>query len=86
LSELVVLDDNHDRKILAVVKQKFRELRSGVRAGSPLVGKVKFRGSGPQELIQFVDMVCGAVGDFLDGDVTCYNIIATRDLGITRIP
>jgi hypothetical protein len=86
LNELVVLDDNRDSKFLAVIKQKFRELRSGVRAGSPLVGKVKFRGSGAEELIQLVDMVCGAVGDYLDGDGTCYNIISTRDLGITRIP
>ncbi len=86
LSELVIVDDNKDGKFLKIIKQKLRELRSGVRAGSPLVGKVKFRGSGPEELIQLVDMVCGAVGDYLDGDGTCYNIIAARDLGITHIP
>ncbi len=86
LNELVLLDDNRDRRFLAVIKQKFRELRSGVRAGASLVGKVKFRGSGPEELIQLADMVCGAVGDYIDGDGTCYNIIAARDLGITRIP
>jgi hypothetical protein len=86
LNELVVLDDNQDRKFLAVIKQKFRELRSGLREGAPLVGKVKFRGSGPEELIQLADMVCGAVGDYLDGDGTCYKIISSRDLGITRIP
>jgi hypothetical protein len=38
LNELVVLDNNQDGKFLAVIKQKFRELRSGVRAGSPLGG------------------------------------------------
>jgi hypothetical protein len=86
LNELVVLDDNRDGKFLAVIKQKFRALRSGVRAGAPLVGKVKFRGSGPEELIQLVDMVCGAVGDYLDGDGKCYKVIFDRDLGITRVP
>jgi hypothetical protein len=86
LIELVVVDDNRDGKFLALVKKKFREMHSGVRAGSPLVGKVKFRGSGPDELIQLADMVCGAVGAYLDGDATWYNMICTNDLGITRIP
>jgi hypothetical protein len=86
LNELVVLDDNRDRRFLAVIKQKFREQRSGLRPASPLIGKVKFRGSGSEELIQLADMVCGAVGDYLAGHAACYNIIATRDLGMTRIP
>jgi hypothetical protein len=86
LNELVIVDDNKDRKFLKIITKKFRELRSGVRRGTPLVGKVKFRGSGPEELIQLADMVCGAVGDYLDGDDACYNLIFERDLGITRIP
>jgi hypothetical protein len=86
LNELVVVDNNRDSKFLSVIKQKFRELRSGVRSGASLVGKVKFRGSGAEELIQLADMVCGAVGDYLNRDETCYKIISSRDLGITRIP
>jgi hypothetical protein len=86
LNELVVVDDNKDGKFLALLKQKFREMRSGVRPGSPLVGKVKFRGSGPDELIQLADMICGAVGAYLDGDATWYDLISARDLGITHIP
>ncbi len=86
LNELVVVDDNQDGKFLTVIKKKFREMASGVRAGSPLVGKVKFRGSGPNELIQLADMVCGAVGAHLDGDSMCYEIISARSLGIARIP
>ncbi len=54
--------------------------------GASLVGKVKFRGSGPDELIQLADMVCGAVAAHLDGESTWYRLIASRDLGITRIP
>jgi hypothetical protein len=86
LNELVVVDNNRDSKFLNVIKQKFRELHSGVRMGASLVGKVKFRGSGAEELIQLADMVCGAVGDYLGGDETCYKIISSRDLGITHIP
>ncbi len=86
LNELVIVDDNGDKEYLALIKQKFREMRSGVRDGSPLVGKVKFRGSGPDELLQLADMVCGAVGAFLEGDPTFYHVIQGRDLGITRIP
>jgi len=86
LNELVIVDDNQDRKFLAIIKETFRGLRSGVRRGASLVGKVKFRGSGPEELIQLADMVCGAVGAFLDGDERWYNIISANDLGITRIP
>jgi len=71
---------------LGIIKRKFRELRSRVHPGAPLVGKLKFRGSGPEELIQLADMVCGAVGDFLEGDPSYYQIISARDLGITRIP
>jgi hypothetical protein len=83
---LVVVDDNQDQEFLAILKRKFRELASGCRAGASLVGKVKFRGSGPIELIQLADMVCGAVAAHLDGESTCYRLIFARDLGITRIP
>ena len=86
LNELVIVDDNRDSNFLTIIKQTFREMRSGVRSGSPLVGKVKFRGSGPEELIQLVDMICGAVGDSLGGENTCYKLIESRDLGITLIP
>ncbi len=86
LNELVVVDNNQDREFLAVIKRKFRELASVRRPGRPLVGKVKFRGSGPDELIQLADMVCGAVGAYLDGEGAWYRLIASRDLGITRIP
>ena len=72
--DLVVVDNNQDHKFLGIIKQKFRELRSRVHPGAPLVGKVKFRGSGPEELIQLADMVCGAVGDFLEGDPTYYQL------------
>jgi hypothetical protein len=86
LNELVVVDDNQDKAFLAVIKKKFRELASARRPGRPLVGKVKFRGSGPDELLQLADMVCGAVGAHIDGDSTWYGMIAARDLGIMRIP
>jgi hypothetical protein len=86
LNELVLVDDNEDREFLGVIRKKFGELPSGRRAERSLVGKVKFRGSGPDELIQLADMVCGAVGAHLGGDSTWYRMIAARDLGISLIP
>jgi hypothetical protein len=86
LNELVVVDDNQDKRFLDVLKRKFRELTSARHPGHSLVGKVKFRGSGPDELLQLADMVCGAVGAHLDGDSTWYKLIAARCLGITPIP
>ncbi len=86
LGELVVVDDNQDQKFLATVKEEFGGLASGCRPGASLVGKVKFRGSGPDDLIQLADMVCGAVAAHLDGDSTWYKMIATRCLGIMPIP
>ncbi len=85
LRELVVVDDNGDKEFLATIKRKFRELPSACRSGGSLVGKVKFRGSSPDEMMQLADMVCGAVGAHLDGDSAAYRIIAPRDLGIMRI-
>ena len=84
LKELVVVDDNGDRRFLATVKQQFRGLGTkeyGCDAELYLVGKVKFRSSHPEELMQLVDMVCGASGASLDGENTWYRIIAERDLG-----
>jgi hypothetical protein len=86
LGELVVVDDNQDREFLAVIKKEFRQLASACRPGAPLVGKVKFRGSGSDELIQLADMLSGAVAAHLDGESTWYRLIAVRGLGITRIP
>ena len=77
--ELVIVDDNGDKQFLDTIKRKFRELGEG------LVGKVKFRGSGPDELMQLADMVCGAVGAHLDGDSTFYEMIASRDRGTIRV-
>lgn len=82
VKELVVVDDNGDRQFLATVTQQFRGLGKGCDPQIFPVGKVKFRGSHPEELIQLVDMVCGACGACLDGEDTWYRIIAGRDLGL----
>jgi hypothetical protein len=82
----VVVDDNQDQKLLATIKKAFGGLASGCRPRASLVGKVKFRGSGPDELIQLADMVCGAVAAHLDGDSVWYRMIGRCCLGITPIP
>lgn len=86
LDELVVVDDNQDHDFLGTIKTAFRALASGWRPGGKLVGKVKFRSSRPEEMIQLVDMVVGAVGEHLDGDSTWYDLISTRSRGIISLP
>lgn len=90
LNELVVVDDNQDRQFLEVVKRVFRDLNQGHRAGqktgAPLIGKVRFRKSHPDELLQLVDMVCGAVGAYLTGEDKWYRLIADRSVGVIELP
>jgi Protein of unknown function (DUF3800) len=86
LDELVVVDDNQDKEFLTTIKKMFRGLASGWRSGGKLVGKVKFRGSQPDEMLQLVDMVVGAAGAHLDGDSTWYNLIGERSLGVVYLP
>jgi hypothetical protein len=86
LNDLVVVDDNQDRKFLAEIKKAFRALASGVRPGGKLIGKVKFRDSGPDDMLQLVDMVLGAGGAKLDGDDTWYDLISSKCVGLTSIP
>ncbi len=72
--EQVVVDDNSDSEYLAILKQQF----GGLRKGLPLVGKVMFRNSKSDEMLQLADMVCGAVGD--EDDRRWYDRIADRHL------
>ena len=79
--EAVVVDDNHDRGFLAVTKRQFRGLRSHLDPGGPLIGKVSFRDSARDEMLQLVDMICGAVGAYLDQKkVAWYGLISARDV------
>lgn len=87
LREPVTVDNNSDSDFLNTIKRQFRGLASKSRPGSSLVGKVTFRDSQPDEMIQLVDMVVGAVGASIDSvDVIWYKLIADRSLGIIRLP
>lgn len=87
LKERIVVDDNHDRQFLQAVQVQFRGLRSPASPTDSMIGKVSFRKSAPEELLQLVDMVCGAVGEFLDeSDPTWYGPIACRDVGRIWLP
>ena len=73
--------ENRRREFLDVIKRQFRGLNSAIRILGPMIGHVSFRKSAPDEMLQFVDMVCGAVGALIDhGDSTWYDLIADRDL------
>ena len=83
--EPVVVDDDSDRAFLAAIKRQFRGLMSGNRVGTPLVGKVTFRDSAADEMLQLVDMICGAVGAMIDSkERIWYDLIGERDLAPKR--
>lgn len=85
LREAVLVDSNADSEFLATIKRQFRGLTPG-RSNPPLVGKVQFRKSSPDEMIQLADMVCGATGAFVDGkDGRWYNVIRERCLGLDKL-
>ncbi len=86
LNELVVVDDNEDRQFLAAVKRAFGGLDSGTRPGSPMIDKVKFRGSGPDDLLQLADLACGATAADMEGDGRWLRLIGRRCVGVLRIP
>jgi hypothetical protein len=82
LKELVIVDDNGDRDFLATIKRQFRGLRSKHQHGPSMIGRVAFRTSQADEMLQLVDMICGACGPIFDGgDRTSYDQIADRRLG-----
>ena len=83
LNDLVIVDDNEDAKFLGMIKETFRDLGSVFEPRRFLIGKVRFGGSKPDELIQLADMVCGAVGSHLDGNSTWFNMIESRSLGVS---
>ena len=86
LNDTVTVDDNQDRHYLAAIKRGMRAMESRAKPGGKLIGKVKFKGSGPDDMVQFADMVVGAVGAFLDGERAWYELIRDRCDGIVRMP
>jgi hypothetical protein len=77
LKDVIAVDDNRDSKYLAVIKSKFRGLKSPLREGTSLVGKVFFHDSSADEALQLADMICGAMGD---SNPHWPNLIADRQL------
>lgn len=82
LREPIIVDDNSDKKsFLPAVQTAFRGLTSVRKAGTSLVGKVSFRVSGPDEMLQLADMVCGAFGDALEGNGEWLHLIGGHWVG-----
>lgn len=84
--ERVTLDDNQDQEFLTIAKDSFRTLGTRDVPRRVLVGRVTFSNSGPEDMLQLADMLCGAVGAMLDGDDSWYRIVAARDLTTWRFP
>ncbi len=87
LRELVIVDDNEDTAFLDATREAFIALESPHTPKVSLVSKVKFRGSGPEEMLQLADMVVGATGAHVSGDdLTWFRLIRERCVGLTTYP
>lgn len=86
LGEPIFVDDNGDRKFLKAVADAFRGLKSQLHPEFAMVRNPKFRGSHPDEIMQLVDMLCGAAGAHLDGDSTWFEIVKTNCIDIVCLP
>jgi hypothetical protein len=86
LREPVVVDSNEDASMLKAIEDAFRALRSNRDLAASLTNKPKFGDSRGDEGIQLADMVMGAIGDYLDGDSTWYDLIRRggKDLGVVE--
>lgn len=82
LGESITVDDNRDANFLRIIKETFRGLGKGETPPADLIGKVRFRGSGAEDLLQLADMVAGANGANVDGIPDWYRLIANRDVGL----
>lgn len=84
--ERVTLDDNEDQDYLTIAKDSFRNLGTRDLPRRVLVGRVTFSSSGPEDMLQLADMLCGAVGAMLDGDDSWHSMVAERGLTTWSFP
>ena len=85
LRESLFVDDNRDEDFLEAIDRAFRGLRSILHPGVSMVRTPRFRDSNSDDLLQFVDMVCGATGSAIDGDTRWYDLIRSRCVGMTEL-
>ncbi len=86
LREQVLVDDNGDEGFLKAIQIAFQGLRSKLHPGAHMVRNPRFRGSAPDEVMQLVDMACGAAGACLDGDSKWYDLIQSKCMGMMQLP
>lgn len=85
LRDPILVDDNEDQRFLEAIRVAFHGLRSNLHPGGAMVRSPRFRGSRPDEVMQLVDMICGAVGAAIDGDTRWYDLIRSRCVGMTEL-
>jgi hypothetical protein len=85
LRDPILVDNNEDQNFLEAIRLAFHGLRSNLHPGVAMVRNPRFRGSKPDEVMQLVDMVCGAAGTAIDGDPRWYDSIRARCVGMTEL-
>jgi hypothetical protein len=89
LNEEVIVDKNADPVYLDEVDQAFRPLGTypcGTRNPTQFLGpKPRFVASDRDELLQLVDMLCGATCDHLLGENNWFRLIESRCLDVMDV-
>jgi Protein of unknown function (DUF3800) len=81
LREPIVVDNNEVGDYLEIIRQQFRGLKSCVRPDASMMGKIAFRNSASEEMLQLADMVCGACGcHTAESDTMWHEMISDREL------
>lgn len=86
LRDQLWVDNNGDEGFLKAIRLAFRGLRSQLHPGAPMVCNPRFRESASDEVMQLVDMACGAAGAYLDGESKWFDLIKTKCLGLMQLP
>ena len=85
LRDPILVDNNEDHNFLEAIRLAFHGSRSNLHPGVAMVRNPRFRGSKADEVMQLVDMVCGATGTAIDGDTRWYDLIRSRCVGMTQL-
>ena len=78
LNEPIKYDECNDKNYSNTLKECFRRTGVTKRKTNRLIGDIKTASSRTDSCIQLVDMICGAVGNFLDGSSDYYDLIGTE--------
>lgn len=86
LRDPIWVDRNDDQRFLNAIARAFGGLKPRCPESRPLTAPPRFFLSHKDDMIQLVDMICGAVGTRLDGESTWWNMVRDRCIEVSELP